>query len=237
LIGKKVFLISAAHVLDSAMEGQLYIGTPTGFVEVHGEGIATKAPDGDREKDHVDIGLTCISDQTAAFLQTTYRFLPMSWVQTDDVRSPRARYRVHGYPWRKVKKEGQVHCPEMFTFQLVSIPGDRYGDLGLSPVTHLALELQRSKILNSEGREIIAPRPKGMSGSPVWKVVNVPGVGQKSMLVGVLIEFREWKKALVVTNIVVPLEATRREFPALGGHIPESGAAVPSVPLFVPLSL
>lgn len=228
-VGGRMFLISAAHVLDWGKDGDLFIGLPNGYLKITDPANVTDAPDGCREDDRIDIGFICLSEHAAALLRPTYAALPMSWVSVEDISTAGQAYRVFGCPDRKVDKDGRIFHPALYDFGLVSHPPKKYEELGVSPLTHIALEFDVQRMVDGSSRRVTAPHPRGISGGPVWKVINTEFEGRSTTtfrLAGITIEFSGAERTLLATRIIAPLEGVRAAHPSLPENIPQNPALI-----------
>src|SRR6266446_4074961 len=71
-VEQKRFLITAAHVIDSAMNQALLVGNPGGFRHIGGFGKLTLHVSGSRLDDRNDTAVIALDEDTAAFVEEAY---------------------------------------------------------------------------------------------------------------------------------------------------------------------
>ena len=218
-IGEDIFIVSAAHVLNVSATGDIFIGFPSGFMEIVDTPFVTQNP----SHDHVDVGFIRLNAQAANVIRKHYGILPLGWMTVEDGSTAGLPYRVFGTPSTKVKRRAKTFSPNFTDLLLFSHPAEKYEQLGLETDRHIALEFARDRMLTPQKRQITAPDPRGMSGSPVWKLIQTEQGGKPVStfrLAGILTEYRRPKKSLVATRISAVLEGIRFKCPALAHLIP-----------------
>jgi len=219
------FLITAAHVIDRSMNQALLVGSPTGFRQIGGCGKLTLPGSDSRQADRNDIAVIALDEETASFIEAAYASLPIHCVDANDSFSPGKPYEFYGCPWRKVGsgKSRRVFEPSIYKFKSRSVAETDYAPLGLSSHKHIAVEFDLKRVVDGNGRAVVAPDPEGMSGGPVWSFVPADSDGQKMWtrrLAGITIEYISKKRTLVGVRINAPLECIRVMFPTLSPSIP-----------------
>jgi Trypsin-like peptidase domain len=208
------FLITAAHVIDSAWNQPLLIGGLTGLKQIGGHGKSTQPASGLRKDDRNDTAVIVLDQETTSHVETAYAPLPIQYADVNDFFLPQKPYAFFGFPWRKGGKKS-------FGFQAMSVSESDYISLGLSILQHIVVEFDLKHAIESNDRhrrELVAPNPQGMSGGPVWSFVSVDSDGQQILtrrLAGIAIEYISDRKMLVGIRINVALECARMMFPSL----------------------
>ena len=216
-IEKQSFLITAAHVIDSAGNQPLLVYGSMGLRQIGGHGKITRPASDLRKDDRDDTSVVALDQETIDHLETAYKPLPIQHADANDLFLPQKPYAFFGFPWRKDSKKS-------YGFQAMSVAETDYISSGLSPQKHIAVEFDlKHAIDNNDGRELVAPNPQGMSGGPVWSFVSVDLDGQQMLtrrLVGIAIEYISDRKMLVGVRINAALECIRMMFPSLSASIP-----------------
>lgn len=219
------FLITAAHVIDRAMNQALLVGNPSGFMQIGGCGKLTQPASDSRQADRNDTAVIALDEATTSFIEEAYAPLPVHYADATDSFSPGKSYEFFGCPWRKVdsSKSRRIFEPSIFKFKSESVAETDYASLGLSPHKHITVEFDLKRVVDGNGRAVVAPDPEGMSGGPVWSFVPVDSSGQKMWtrrLAGIAIRYISKKRTLVGVRINVALECIRMMFPNLSPSIP-----------------
>jgi hypothetical protein len=228
-IGPLRFLVTAAHVLDRAGGSNPLtpcIGLARGFLTITGEARGTLPPNGDRMLDRVDLAFVALDNHAAEAVKENYAYLPIQCLDVHDPGLEGTRYVVNGCPWKKVEHEGKMLMPNQYELQLLGKPHSEYEGLDISPLTHIAMHYDRKKMMDGLGERVTSPKPSGMSGGPVWRMVSSRGpIGEHALskrLVGIAIEYIEAKRSLVATRISGVLAVISNAFPDVAGLIPNN---------------
>jgi hypothetical protein len=219
------FLITAAHVIDCALNQALLVGNSSGFRQIGGFGKLTLPVSGSRQADRNDTAVIELDEDTASFIEDAKALLPIRCADANDSFSPGKPYAFFGYPWRKVRsvKSRTLFESRIYKFQSGSVAEIDYASLGLCPHKHIAVEFDLKRVVDGNGRAIVAPNPEGMSGGPVWSFIPVDLDGQKMWtrrLVGIAIEYRLKTRTFIGVRINAALECIRMTFPNLSPCIP-----------------
>lgn len=221
------FLITAAHVIDSAMNNAMLVGSAKGFTQIGGRGKLTLASSGSRSSDRDDTSVIALDENTASFIEAAFVPLPIRYADVNDSFQHGKHYEFFGYPWRKVHAggAGRILEPTLYKFKSGSIGENDYASLGLTTHKHIAVEFDLKQVTDETGRTVAAPNPEGMSGGPVWSFVPVQLDGQKMWsrrLAGIAIEYRSTTRTLIGVRINAALECIRMMFPNLSSSIPRN---------------
>ncbi|HEV2319122.1 MAG TPA: hypothetical protein VGV18_05190, partial [Verrucomicrobiae bacterium] len=180
-------------------------------------GKLTRPASGLRNDDRDDTSVIALDQETACHVETAYKPLPIECADVNDLFVPQKLYAFFGFPWRREGKKS-------YGFQALAVAEADYISAGLSPQKHIVVEFDLNHALdNSNGRELVAPNPQGMSGGPVWSFVAAESNGQQALtrrLVGIAIEYISDRKMLVGVRINAALECIRAMFPRLSASIP-----------------
>jgi len=96
-----------------------------------------------------------------------------------------------------------------FAFLAESLPEHDYRGFGIEPRTHVALSIDVKRGFGPDGSQKQFPKPQGMSGSPLAVLFEdeEPSDARAFPIVGVAIEHRRDKKAIIATDVSAVLDA------------------------------
>lgn len=199
----KRLLVSAAHVLDD-MEDGLFVpaSEPRPLL---GEKILSVAPDGNRKKDKIDIGVAILRQELAEQLQAAGRwFLPAELLFCGAPATEQFQYSFYGYPHGATKVNPRAYTirslPEMYTGRCKE--ATVYSKLEASVGSHIAIEFNKKRVLTNSGQLVTPKDRRGMSGGPVFAYVSqaedllVP----KIRIVGIAIEHHPDESTLLAVR-------------------------------------
>jgi hypothetical protein len=225
--GKARFLVTAAHVHDEYLENkvELYVGSIGPLLQLPQPFLTTVVLSGDREDDRLDIAFVRLPDSLADNISKGRFFLPFTLLDVNDRYAPRAQYMFTGYPASREKTDygNRKVKPVGFSYTGEVIPPTRMPELGLHLDAHIAIEFNRDKIFDENGKPGSFPSPKGMSGGPVWR-----GDGDSRLwliespvrLVGIGIEDPKNQNTLVAVRIHLVLELIAKIYSDIRQFVP-----------------
>lgn len=115
-------------------------------------------------------------------------------------------YVIAGYPETK----NRVHPGKRAIYTSIhahhsqSIPDAEYSDYKLDPESHLVLPLDLTMGFDTEGKKMNIPKPNGMSGSPIWELIDYdsdPSAEQILALVAVGTDYKRSFKILYGSDV------------------------------------
>lgn len=98
----------------------------------------------------------------------------------------------------------QSLSPSAYTYRSQSIDLDRYAKLGLDSALTLALPLDLKAGFDQNGKHRNFPKPQGMSGSPVWMLLDENEEHTETStfsIVGVATKYRRSERVLLASDI------------------------------------
>jgi hypothetical protein len=234
-VDSKRFLFTAAHVLDDQdLPHHVYGRTLKGrtpLVDLEGERIETVPPREGRDLDKVDAAILLLSDDAANAIAANHPFLGPEDLDVGGRSTSEDRYAFIGYPQSRFRRRPENRTK--FTGAMFQLPGaaeDKYQELGLDASTHVIANYNLKNLVDSEGRQITPPNPRGVSGGGIWtlKTKESAAVGfHDPKLAGIAIEWKRQANAMVgvrvdvlVALMVAAFPDTRRFFPS-GIQLPE----------------
>lgn len=206
------FLISAAHVLDRALD--LYFYIERGVIRMLSGHISKTLPprDGPRSTDHFDVAVLELEGEgLPPYLGVGKRAMPMSMLLPSALPRDDKQYLIVGFPSSKSKanrKDREVNSQPV-SFRNMSATLSQYGKLGVLPETHIVLPLDLKKTVASDGTIKPFFSPHGLSGSPLFCLPQGWNKGGSTPVVGVLIEHHKNERAAVATDIAHVIEMMR----------------------------
>jgi hypothetical protein len=214
-VGFDHFLVSAAHVLDTAAASGLYFySRPNEMRRLTGQVTRSPAPNG-RNADLVDIGIVKLAETDYPPFPEVGKFA-MDASQLHQNLRPREgkSYALIGFPGSKSRASNQdrtvLAAPYAFRFN--SLPESRYASLGIDPESHIALELNLRRGFDADGNHQHFPKPQGMSGSPLLILYSEASDDRDHLfpVVGVATTYLKGEKALIATDISFVIGAIER---------------------------
>ena len=207
------FLVSAAHVLDQALEAGLYFySSPDKKCHVYGTLHRTSSRE-KRSQDLADIGVVKLHEDIRPPFPEVDKFaVDVSYLKPQHLPRAGRHYIINGFPEKKSKVDRDQMSVTVTPYAYRSDPADDadYKKLGLRAESHLLLPLDRKRGRDPKGRIVHFPKPKGMSGAPIFVLYEEQSASRVFPLVGVGIEYREPKKLMIGTDISVPMEIIER---------------------------
>lgn len=180
-IAEKHFIISAGHTFDARRMLDLPMWVTDGVVgnkliplgQVTIRSSETNVPYR-RTDDPFDTAVCELSRETGAKIGVEKRFLRLNDVDPWDRQEPRSWYMVFGYPTElspadEAAKSINSHACAFATFLYCDERGavsDYDKEVGI------ALDFDSTTIRDDAGNPAIPPRPHGMSGCGIWRLVE-----------------------------------------------------------------
>lgn len=211
--GTDSYLVSAAHVFDELKAGhELFF-----YIEPHikrklsGCLRLTKTPVGnDRKCDRLDVGVLKLEGLGLPPYPEVEKY-PVAIGALIPNALPREgkQYLLVGFPESKSRANpiAREVVSEVSSFRNISVPPQKYADLGVSPQSHVVLSFDRKRTVGPDSLIRTFPEPSGISGSPVWLLYDENGFNDpdKTPIVGVAIEHHKTHHAIVATDIDIAL--------------------------------
>jgi len=200
-IEDKVFILTAAHVIEQFNQCPPLISHNDKFVPVPGESYRSKKPpSGTHAHDPIDASVLRIDGPIAERLR--HRCLTLDDMYISNEAKIEA-YTVVGFPIREVEinEREYIHHPESLT--LFSCREGEYKKLGTDRGVHILFDPGK-KLISREGTAD-PPNMRGMSGGGVWIVPRAMGLEESHRLAGIFIEHRRAERLMVATNVAIHL--------------------------------
>jgi hypothetical protein len=193
-------ILTAAHVIDANKVTSLYIPVQGTIRKLEGTGLATVAPKGIRDLDHVDFCVIDISASLAADLGD------IRYVQEHELRmqiTPKGRaFMAFGFP-NSQNKTIDHNRRKIITRKFSyggTLMGNQANERQQSREDHLLRMKYDKRSRTMEGDVVNSIEPKGISGGGLFDLGNLFDP-EPPKLVGVLIERRRKEKVIVATDI------------------------------------
>lgn len=209
--GEAVFLVSAAHVLDEISHLHFYIAPGT-IRKLTGHLLQTKLPsNGRRTSDRLDIGILRLEGPgLPPYPEVGKNAIPISELHPSALPRDDKQYLVIGFPETKsrVNPAALQITSEPVSFRNISAPRSKYEELHVADESHIVLPLDLRHTLGANAEVQSFPKPSGLSGSPVWLLVDKHEQNPLPYfpVVGVAIEYHKESKALVATDIKIAVK-------------------------------
>jgi len=234
-ISGKVFILTAAHVMEWRSQGQLMVATSNGIEVILGVGssVFVKAGFG-RRRDVYDIAYIMLTDDFAEKVSAMFRPVARDeyWV-TDNVM-PDDAYSFSGYPLKKATQEEGVLSGEIFSYTGEAAIDKKYENLGYDQELNIVVNFRRKKSIDPIKGKQIPPHPRGISGGAVFRWPKAAeNVGEKRFryLAGIGHTFIEQHNCLVGTKLAFILRYIANQHPELFQEAREIGKD--EIPMFL----
>jgi hypothetical protein len=224
------FAVTAAHVLDEALEGGWAVGIPPGEEGVPPVQFETvkvlRSPmpsSGDRRDDALDVAIWELKDTTATALASHRRFIQLAGIDPADQRHSGVYYMVFGYPGVRTGTASdtgtQFYRPLAYGTGIYQ--GGRGPIDGFNAEAHIALDYAPWNNVNPSGTLINLPDPGGISGGGIFRMTQPAKAledwtPEDVKLVGIV---HEWNSRLAVlegTHMRVVLQILLNAYPDFG---------------------
>jgi len=200
--GPTYFLVSAAHVLELGTVLFYYV-EPKVTVHLSGDRRLSKWV-GDRERDPVDVGTLKLNVALPPYPKVNKDAVDVSYLRSGLLPRSDKIYSIIGFPatqsrsipWREVEST-------VYALRNRSIADSDYARHGLTPERNVVLPMNLKEGVDSAGKQRTFPKPQGMSGSPIWMLLEEgPVVGERSFpIVGIGTKYRKSERVLIGTDV------------------------------------
>jgi hypothetical protein len=216
-IGKKSYLITAAHVIDERQYASLYLGGK-GLIPLGGEFTSTAKPSGDRTSDHYDFSWLELSANQLQALEEI-DFISESDLATNKIPPKRRTYVIMGYPCIKNGKDTICKNKIVPKFMKYTSTGKQMPallkKLGITGQDHIIIS-HKKRSTDNEGNITESIHPRGMSGGAIIDLGSLvtpkellKTVVDSGKLAGIFIEKQRDFSAMVSVRIEVIVETIR----------------------------
>lgn len=213
----RVFLITAAHVLNHNRQTNLYLAGGNDFVQLKGESYRSEI---------YDFAFIPLSETIANEL-VRVKSLTEEDLDVDEIPDHHTLYAFVGYPVTKNRPLNGLRLQlSSSVFVVMPAEAQAYNDVEASPLTHFVGTFDRRRLVepNVKGT-VTGPDPHGLSGGGVWRMgrVNQLVSGATSeKLIGVGVRYCKPKKLLIGIRISLVISALINTYPELGVELPAS---------------
>ena len=201
--GSSQFLVSAAHVLELGASLFYYI-EPNVTAKLSGERRMSRW-NGDRERDPVDVGVLKLKDSVPPYPKVNKCAVDVSYLHPRMLPRADKVYSIIGFPatQSKVNRIAMEVSTTVYAYRNRSIPDAEYANFNASPTTHIILPMDLRKGVDSNRQRRTFPKPQGMSGSPIFVLLEEwLAVESRSFpIVAIGTKYRKAKKILIGTDV------------------------------------
>lgn len=207
------FLVSAAHVLEMLRTSPLfYYITPTTTRKLSGQ-LRLNRWVGDREHDPIDIGVLKLTESVPPYPEVKKFAMDISYLCPRLLPRDDKIYAIVGFPASRSKVNilTKEVTAAAYAYRSRAASDQEYLMYEVSPETHIVLPLNLKQGADSNGYHRNFPTPKGMSGSPIWVLLEEQDVADRPVfpVVAVATKYRKTKRALLGTDIEVAVRMIR----------------------------
>lgn len=203
------FLISAAHVLELLPQEPLYYYFAPGQMRKLSGRLALSRWTGDREQDPIDVGVLRLKDRPPPYPDVGKLAMEISYLRSSLLPRFGRVYALIGFPASKSKvnrvaREVTAAC---FAIRTRSVDDAVYVDHNASPAKNIVLSLDLEDCVDVDGRHRNFPKPQGMSGGPIWVLMDEPHSTTSRVfpVVAIGTKYRKRNKVLIGTDIGIAL--------------------------------
>ncbi|QCM13768.1 hypothetical protein CFBP6625_25540 (plasmid) [Agrobacterium tumefaciens] len=212
------FLLTAAHVLDHNETTTLYVGVDD-FVTLQFEALASAAPNGDRDKDHIDFAIARLDAVSVAKLSNA-KFIAEAQISRSVASSEGRLYTCLGYPNSKnvVKPfKGPLITPYRLPYTSVGRPASALPDDARDEF-HILVDYDSRYTRDEDGNKMSATNMRGCSGGAIIdhgkiELESLPTLAEPK-LAGLFIEGHRDEKIILGTRVSAILAAVRQHWNA-----------------------
>ena len=210
--GGKTFLVSAAHVMDTAKKhGLFFYATPGKVRHLSGRLLRSRGEE-DRENDLIDIGILELSNESVPPYPEVEKFaMDISYLRPRFRPRTAKHYIFIGFPATKseVSNQRREVTVTAYAFRNEPIDEGSYAAHGLNPDTHIALKLDLNRGFGPGGIKRHFPKPQGMSGSPIIVLFDENDESQSRVfsVVGVATTYRKASRLVFGTDVGYVIDA------------------------------
>lgn len=207
------FLVTAAHVLDTAHERGLFFYVEPGRIRTV-TGVSTRSgrsPAG-RAKDLIDIGAVRLTEDSVPPYPGVAKYaMELEYLHPKYLPRENRGYGMLGFPATKskVSRAEATVLVAPYAYLCQPVPDVDYPKFGFNPETHLLLHLNLKLGYGLAGDRQHFPKPQGMSGAPIFALYSDGPEDNARVfpVVAVGIEYRPREKLLIATDAGYVLEA------------------------------
>lgn len=214
-VGSDSFLVSAAHVMDTARDKGLYFfSSPRVRRHLTGQLFRT-GPKEKRSDDLIDIGVLKLDGGATPPYPDVNKFaMDFSYLKPGYRPRTGKSYVLIGFPGTRSRTDpdAQTVGVKPHAFRLEPVREDEYNRHGVSPDTHVLLQLDLKRGFDPAGHHQHFPKPQGMSGAPIIVLYEPNGDGNSLTfpVVGVATTYRKRDRILIGTDIRFVIDAIHR---------------------------
>lgn len=198
----RIFLATAGHVLAPLREGRkLHVYVAKGQTrEIGGEVLISAGPG-----EAIDLGVLLAPEGALTFTPET-GVEPIDGSRLAGLHPPHdgRLFLACGYPTTKgrLRLDRGEFRTSMSAHLAMGVPAELVRDLGLSG-GHIVVRMNKARVIGLSGHRQRAPDPHGMSGAPLFLMVDQEAperMGAPLVVAGFAIEHRQSDQVLVASN-------------------------------------
>jgi hypothetical protein len=195
-------LLTAAHIIDDASKGTLWLGAGSNLIRIDGEGLITPKINGSRDQDRFDFAVLPLSAEALPLLSTA-RFIAENEMLAPGQEQSGPAAMAFGFPHSKNRWADHAHRrvrTKRYCYGATLIRDEKFANkLGVSGDDHFFMKYEK-KSRDPLGTIVSAVSPVGMSGGGLFDLGNLVS-GKHFKLVGVIIEVYKSDSRMVFTRM------------------------------------
>lgn len=210
--GDSHYLVSAAHVLDTAMKSGLFFYTSPGTTRKLTGSVCLSSGAVHRQLDMIDIGVLRLMEESVPPYPLVNKYaMALEYLRSEYLPRAGRSYVILGFPGTKskVSRSDRTVLAAPYAYRCEPVPDDQYAAYGVAPETHVLLHLNLKVGYDPDGNHQHFPKPQGMSGAPII-VLYSDGPKDDARVfpvVAVGTTYRAKQKVLIGTDVRFVLEA------------------------------
>lgn len=218
-ISGRVFLLTAAHVINQNKFGDILIPTNEGLKQLPGEFSFLDLYENKKGSEIIyDVGYFKLDvNFSEKYLSTAskIRIEDLAFIK-DSTQA--AFYTIAGYPSSKSKVKSRLTTSEAYFYGGCSVSKEVYSEHGFDPHLHIIVKFRRELSVTTEGVKTFPPFFRGLSGGGIFIWPNdfqgqlFPPIRR---LVGIFHRYYKNDKLLIGTNIQILIKCIAKNNPDL----------------------
>ena len=207
---EKLFIVTAAHVIDHNEYTTLYTFLNNQTIELTGDWELTLKPNNERRKDKIDFAFHMLDSTTSQTFKSNYKPLQIHDILFNEIPNEKKYYTFFGFPTSKNKPRYMTDNvrPAPYSYSNYGVKSKIYKDIKYDPMLHKIIYFEK------KNNGITFPQPEGMSGGSVWLSLDFDVKNGKSnifidKLVGIGISYNKNPSLLIGIKIDIVIQSIK----------------------------
>ena len=217
-IKNKIFILTAAHVVDDTISREILIPTQDGLIPFQGIVSYFPLPNNEnRDDDIIDIAFYQFDSTWKYEFESSYKPINIIDINITDQAYEYDNYSFIGFPYRKSKIRGNNYEGKLYKYPGGHISTGGISINGFNPEANIVIHFDRKKVITDDNFKGILPLPHGISGGGIFAHPKDKSQDDKEKLklVGIAHTYIESKKIMIGTSINFLLSSLFKHNPEL----------------------